>query len=89
MSYRTLLQDLLRKIISCWGEVAVQLGRGPAQAAVRQPLHSRLSLGNSAGSAAPPPGIVLPGPTSWRAAQVFVGGVLCFDVMTSERSSSV
>lgn len=36
------------------GEVAVQLGRGPAQAAVRQPLHSRLSLGNSAGSAAPP-----------------------------------
>lgn len=52
------------------GEVAVQLGRGPARAAVRQPLHSRLSLSNSAGSAAPPPGIVLPGPTSWRAAQV-------------------
>lgn len=29
------------------------------------------------------------GSYSWRAAQVFVGGVMCFDVMTSERSSSV
>lgn len=33
-------------------------------------LYSKLSLSNSAGSAAPPPGIVLGGLTCWRAAQV-------------------